>query len=173
NPANPDIHRRTTAQEIWEDTDGRVDVVVSGVGTGGTVTGVGEVLKQKKPSVHIVALEPVTSQVLAGGEPGPHRLQGLGAGFVPEVLNRGVIDEIIAVTEEDAARMNREITRKEGIPIGISSGAAAWAAVEIAKRPEMAGKLIVAVMPSASERYLSAWIYNDIDLESDSIDDLL
>ncbi len=173
NPANPEIHRRTTAEEIWNDTDGRVDVVISGVGTGGTITGVGEVLKARKPSVRMIALEPATSQVIAGKQAGPHRIQGIGAGFVPAVLNREVIDEVIAVREEDVARMNVEVTRKEGIPIGLSAGAAVWAALEVGCRPEMAGKLIVAIIPSSSERYLSAWIYNDISLDSDSIEDLL
>ncbi|MCL5269381.1 MAG: cysteine synthase A [bacterium] len=173
NPANPEIHRLTTAEEIWEDTDGRVDAIVAGVGTGGTITGVGQVLKQRKPSVRIIALEPATSRVLAGKEPGPHRLQGIGAGFIPEVLDRSVIDEVMAVGEEEAARLNHEVTTKEGIPIGISSGAAVWAALEVARRPEMDGKLIVAIIPSSSERYLSAWIYSDIKAESDSVDDLV
>jgi cysteine synthase A len=173
NPANPEIHRRTTAEEIWRDTDGRVDVIVAGVGTGGTITGIGDVLKARKPGLKMVAIEPTTSQVLVGKSAGPHRLQGIGAGFIPEVLDAKVIDEVIAVSEQDAARVNFEITRKEGIPIGISSGAAAWAALEIAKRPEMAGKLIVAIMPSSSERYLSTWIYNDIGLDSDPLDDLI
>jgi cysteine synthase A len=173
NPANPEAHRRTTAQEIWNDTDGRVDVVISGVGTGGTITGVGEILKQLKPSVRIIALEPAASQVIAGQDPGPHRLQGIGAGFIPDVLNRSIIDEVMAVKEEDARRTNLEVTRQEGIPLGISSGAAAWAAIEVGKRPEMQGKLIVAIIPSPSERYLSTWIYDDINLESDSVDDLI
>lgn len=173
NPANPAIHRNTTALEIWEDTDGAVDVLISGVGTGGTITGVSEVLKEKKPSVHCVAVEPATSQVLHGEAPGPHRIQGIGAGFVPEVLNRDIIDEVIAVKEEDAAAANYAVTKKEGIPIGISSGAAVAAALEIAKRPEMEGKMIVAIIPSCSERYLSAWIYANVNLESDSIDDLM
>ncbi|MEN6627634.1 MAG: cysteine synthase A [Candidatus Sumerlaeia bacterium] len=173
NPSNPEIHRRTTAEEIWNDTDGRVDVVVCGVGTGGTITGVGEALKVRKPSVRMVALEPETSQVMAGKPAGPHRIQGIGAGFIPKVLNMGVVDEIIPVTEADVLRMNREVTRKEGIPIGLSSGAAVWAALEIGKRPGMEGKLIVAIAPSSSERYLSAWIYADIDAESDPIDDLM
>ena len=173
NPANPEIHRNTTAEEIWNDTDGKVDVVVAGVGTGGTITGVGEVLKQRKPEIKIVTIEPASSQVIAGKPAGPHRLQGLGAGFIPDNLHKDVLDEVIAVVEEDALRINHEVTRKEGIPIGISSGANIWAALEIAKRPEMKGKLIVCVVPSCSERYLSAWIYNDINLESDSVEDLL
>ena len=173
NPANPEIHRRTTAEEIWNDTDGRVDVVVGGVGTGGTITGVGEVLKQRKPSVRIVAIEPAKSPVLSGGESGGHGLQGLGAGFIPAVMNMQVVDEVIKVYEEDARRMNYEVVRKEGIPVGISSGAAVWAGLQVAKRPEMEGKLMVIVIPSSSERYLSSWIYEDINLESDSIDDLI
>ena len=173
NPANPEVHRRTTAEEIWNDTDGRVDAVIAGVGTGGTLTGIGEALKARKPSIRIVAVEPRNSQVLVGKEAGPHRLQGIGAGFIPKVLNREVIDEVIAVTDEDAQRVNREVTRAEGIPLGISSGAAAWAALQLAKRPEMEGKLIVAIMPSTSERYLSSWIYSDIGMESDSVEDLI
>jgi cysteine synthase A len=173
NPANPEIHRLTTAEEIWRDTDGRVDVIVSGVGTGGTITGVGEVLKKRKPSVRMIALEPETSQVMAGKPAGPHKIQGIGAGFVPDVLNMDVVDEIIAVREEDVRLMNHEVTHKEGIPIGLSAGAAVWAAVEVGKRPDMEGKLIVAIIPSSSERYLTAWIYSDIDIESDSVDDLM
>jgi cysteine synthase A len=172
NPANPEIHRRTTAPEIWDDTAGKVDAVISGVGTGGTITGVGEVLKQHKPSVRMIALEPAGSQVLAGRPPGPHRLQGIGAGFIPQVLNTAIIDEIIPVTEEDALALNQAVTRTEGIPIGISSGAAVWAALQVARRPEMRGKLIVAIMPSCSERYLSSWIYGDLNLDSDPLEDL-
>jgi cysteine synthase A len=173
NPANPEIHRKTTAEEIWNDTDGRVDAVVSGVGTGGTITGVGEVLKKRKASLRMIAVEPVTSQVLAGNAPGPHRLQGIGAGFVPDVLNTGVIDEIVAVAEDDARKVNVDVCQKEGIPLGISSGAAVWAGLQIAKRPDMAGKLIVVIVPSTSERYLSSWLYDTIGIESDSIDDLI
>ncbi len=173
NPANPAIHERTTAEEIWNDTDGRVDVIISGVGTGGTITGLGRALKPRKPSLRLIALEPETSQVIVGSAPGPHRLQGIGAGFIPDVLDRSVIDEVIAVREEDAARMNHEVCRKEGIPIGISSGAAVWAALEVAARPGMEGKMVVAIIPSSSERYLSAWIYNDINLDSDSVEDLV
>ena len=173
NPANPEIHRRTTAEEIWNDTDGKVDVVVSAVGTGGTLTGIGEVLKGRKPSLRMVAVEPVTSQVLAGKPAGPHRIQGIGAGFVPDVLDASVIDEIIAASEEDSARLNYEVTRKEGIPIGISSGAAVWAALQVAQRDEMAGKMIVVIIPSSSERYLSTWIYANINVDSDSIEDLV
>ena len=173
NPANPEIHRRTTAEEIWRDTDGRVDLVVAGVGTGGTITGVAEVIKPRKPSFKAVAVEPAGSPVLSGGQPGPHKLQGIGAGFVPEVLNRAILDEVITVKEEDAGAVAKAINREEGIPVGISSGAIAWAALQVAKRPENAGKLIVAVMPSCCERYLSSWLFADIGIESDSLDDLL
>jgi cysteine synthase A len=173
NPSNPAMHRRTTAEEIWADTDGAVDVVISSVGTGGTLTGIGQGLKAHKPSVRMVAVEPATSQVLAGKEPGPHRLQGIGAGFIPSVLDRSIIDEVIPVTEDNAQRVNLAVIRQEGIPIGISSGAAIWAGLEIAKRPEMKDKMIVVIVPSCSERYLSTWIYNDINLESDSLDDLI
>ncbi len=173
NPANPEIHRRTTAEEIWRDTDGRVDIVVAGVGTGGTITGVAEVIKPRKPSFKAVAVEPAGSPVLSGGQPGPHKLQGIGAGFVPEVLNRAILDEVITVKEEDAGAVSKAINREEGIPVGISSGAIAWAALQVAKRPENAGKLIVAVMPSCCERYLSSWLFADIGIESDPLDDLL
>lgn len=173
NPANPEIHRRTTAEEIWRDTDGRVDLVVAGVGTGGTITGVAEVIKPRKPNFKAVAVEPAGSPVLSGGQPGPHKLQGIGAGFVPEVLNRAILDEVITVKEEDAGAVAKAINREEGIPVGISSGAIAWAALQVAKRPENAGKLIVAVMPSCCERYLSSWLFADIGIESDSLDDLL
>ncbi|NUN94274.1 MAG: cysteine synthase A [Verrucomicrobiae bacterium] len=169
NPANVEIHRKTTAEEIWRDTDGKVDIVISGVGTGGTITGVGEVLKKRKPSVRMIAVEPAGSPVLAGGKPGPHKLQGLGAGFVPDILNRTVIDEIIPVKEEDAGPVSKEINTLEGIPVGISSGAAAWAALQVAKRPENQGKLIVAVMPSCCERYLSSWLFADVIVESDLV----
>ncbi len=173
NPANPEIHRRTTAEEIWRDTDGRVDIVVAGVGTGGTITGVAEVIKPRKPSFKAVAVEPAGSPVLSGGQPGPHKLQGIGAGFIPEVLNRAILDEVITVKEEDAGAVAKAINREEGIPVGISSGAIAWAALQVAKRPENAGKLIVAVMPSCCERYLSSWLFADIGIESDSLDDLI
>ncbi|MCC7519137.1 MAG: cysteine synthase A [Verrucomicrobiae bacterium] len=169
NPANVEIHRKTTAEEIWKDTDGKVDIVVSGVGTGGTITGVGEVLKQRKPSVRMVAVEPAGSPVLAGGKPGPHKLQGLGAGFIPDILNCKIIDEIISVKEEDSAPISKEINTLEGIPVGISSGAAAWAALQLAKRPENKGKTIVAVMPSCCERYLSSWLFADVSVESDPV----
>ncbi len=173
NPANPAIHRRTTAEEIWRDTDGKVDFVVSGIGTGGTITGVGEVLKAKKPSVKIIALEPDASPVLSGGAPGPHKLQGIGAGFVPAVLNTKIYDEIIRVKEADSGPISKQVNQLDGIPIGISSGAAVWAAIQLSKRPENKGKQIVVIIPSSSERYLSTWLFADISPESDSLDDLL
>jgi cysteine synthase len=169
NPANPEVHRRTTAEEIWKDTDGRVDFLVAGVGTGGTITGVAEVLKPRKPSFKAIAVEPAGSPVLSGGKPGPHKLQGLGAGFVPDVLNTKVLDEIIRVKEEDSAPLSKEVNQLDGIPIGISSGAAVWAALQVAQRPENKGKLIVAIMPSSTERYLSSWLFGDVSVESDSV----
>lgn len=173
NPANPAIHRQTTAEEIWRDTDGKVDIVVAGVGTGGTITGVGEVLKARKRGVKIIAVEPDGSPVLSGGQAGPHKLQGIGAGFVPEVLNTKIYDEIIRVKEADSGPVSKQINQLDGIPVGVSSGAVAWAALQLAQRVENKGKLIVAIMPSASERYLSSWLFADVGTESDSLDDLL
>ncbi len=161
NPANPEAHRKTTAEEIWNDTDGEVDILVAGVGTGGTITGVAEVLKKRKPSFRAIAVEPVESPVLSGGEPGPHKLQGIGAGFIPDVLNTELIDEIVKVTQADAGQTARRLAREEGIVVGISSGAAAWAALEVARRPESAGKTIVVVLPDTGERYLSTWLFDD------------
>jgi cysteine synthase A len=161
NPANPEIHRLTTAEEIWRDTDGRVDILVAGVGTGGTITGVSEVLKQKKPGFKAIAVEPAASPVLSGGKPGPHKIQGIGAGFVPDVFKREVVDEIIQVTNENAGATARRLAKEEGILAGISSGAATWAAIEVAKRPENKGKLIVVIIPDTGERYLSTWLFQD------------
>jgi cysteine synthase A len=163
NPANPEIHRQTTAEEIWRDTDGRADFLVSGVGTGGTLTGIAEVIKSRKPGFKVVAVEPAGSPVLAGGKPGPHKIQGIGAGFIPKVLRTELIDEIIQVKEENAGDIARRVTREEGIPVGISSGAAIWAALQVAARPENAGQLIVVIIPSSGERYLSTWLYENID----------
>jgi cysteine synthase A len=161
NPANPEIHRTTTAEEVWADTDGAVDIFVGGVGTGGTISGVGEVLKHRKKSVQIIAIEPEKSPVLSGGQPGPHKIQGIGAGFVPGVYNKDVVDEIIKVKEEDAGDTARTLAKKEGIFVGISSGAALWAALQVARRDENSGKLIVVLLPDTGERYLSTWLWDE------------
>ena len=162
NPANPEIHRLTTAEEIWRDTDGRVDILVAGVGTGGTITGVAEVLKAKKPGLRIIAIEPEGSPVLSGGKPGGHKIQGIGAGFVPDVLRTDLIDEIVTVGNDDAGVTARRLAREEGILAGISSGAAAFAALKVARRPENRGKLIVVVLPDTGERYLSTWLFQEL-----------
>ena len=162
NPANPEIHRRTTAEEIWRDTDGRADILVAGVGTGGTITGVGEVLKKRKPGFRTVAVEPDASPVLSGGEKGPHPIQGIGAGFVPAILNEDIVDEIVRVPNENALGTARTLAREEGLLVGISSGAAVWAAEQVAARPESDGKLIVVIIPSFGERYLSTVLYSDL-----------
>jgi cysteine synthase A len=162
NSANPHVHRETTALEIWEDTDGNVDVLVAGVGTGGTITGVAEVIKKKKPSFKAVAVEPADSPILSGGKAGPHKIQGIGAGFIPEILNREVIDEVVTVSNEDAFSMARRMAKEEGIPVGISSGAAVWAALEVAKRSDNSGKLLVAIIPSCGERYLSTPLAEEV-----------
>lgn len=161
NPANPQVHRETTAEEIWEDTEGRVDILVSGIGTGGTITGVAEVIKARKPEFKSIAVEPKDSPVLSGGKPGSHKIQGIGAGFVPQVLRMDLVDEIIQVTNEDAGVMARRLIREEGILAGISSGAATWVAVEVARRPQNEGKLIVVVLPDTGERYLSTWLFQE------------
>jgi cysteine synthase len=165
NPANPEIHRRTTAEEIWRDTDGKVDAVISGVGTGGTITGIAEVLKPRRPSLQMIAVEPEDSPILSGGIPGPHKIQGIGAGFVPAVLNVDLIDEVIKIGNETAFAMARKVARLEGIAVGISSGAALAAAIEIGRRPEMEGKMVVAILPSFAERYLSTALFEGIGLE--------
>lgn len=161
NPSNPEIHRKTTAEEVWKDTDGKVDFFIGGVGTGGTITGVGEVLKKRNPGVKIIAVEPEKSPVLSGGQPSPHKIQGIGAGFIPDVLNRSIIDEIIKVKDEDAGTTAREAAKQEGLLIGISSGAALWAALQVAQRPGNEGKQIVVVLPDTGERYLSTWLFDD------------
>jgi cysteine synthase A len=161
NPSNPDIHRHTTAEEIWEDTDGKVDILVAGVGTGGTITGIAEVIKKKKSGFQAVAVEPDTSPVLSGGRPGPHKIQGIGAGFVPEVLNRSIVDEIVRVNHEDAGKTARLLAKTEGILAGISGGAALWAAMEIGRRKENKGKMIVVILPDTGERYLSTWLFKE------------
>ncbi|MHC5036612.1 MAG: cysteine synthase A [Planctomycetota bacterium] len=162
NPANPEVHRRTTAEEIWEDTDGAVDVLVAGVGTGGTITGVSEVIKGRKPAFRAIAVEPADSPVLSGGKAGPHKIQGIGAGFVPDVLDRERIDEVILVRHEDAGLASRRLAREEGILVGISSGAALFAALEVAKRPESEGRMIVVMLPDTGERYLSTWLFEEV-----------
>jgi cysteine synthase A len=162
NPANPEIHRKTTAEEIWRDTDGKVDVLISGVGTGGTITGVSEVIKSRKPSFRAIAVEPDASSVLSGGEKGPHKIQGIGAGFVPTVLNTKIYDEIIRVTDENALLTARRMATLEGLLVGISSGAAVWAALQVAARDENAGKLLVVIIPSFGERYLSSALYQHL-----------
>jgi cysteine synthase A len=161
NPANPRVHRETTAEEIWRDTEGQVDILISGVGTGGTITGVAQVIKVRKPSFKAVAVEPANSPVLSGGEKGPHKIQGIGAGFIPEVLEQSLIDDVVTVTNDDAFETARSAAKLEGMLCGISSGAAIWAALEVAKRPESAGKTIVAIIPSTGERYISTDLFND------------
>ncbi len=161
NPANTEIHRITTAEEIWRDTNGKVDILVSGVGTGGTITGITEVIKSKKPKFRAIAVEPADSPILSGGKPGSHKIQGIGAGFIPDILRMDLIDEVVRVTNEDAGATARRLAKEEGILAGISSGAATWAAIEIARRPENQGKLIVVILPDTGERYLSTWLFQE------------
>jgi cysteine synthase A len=163
NAANPDVHRRTTAEEIWKDTNGAVDIIISGVGTGGTITGIGEALKERKPTLKMIAVEPKDSPVLSGGAPGPHKIQGIGAGFKPDILNAGIIDEIIGVSNDDAFATARLVARTEGMPVGISSGAALWAAIQVAGRSENKGKMIVVILSSSAERYLSTALFDGLD----------
>lgn len=165
NPANPEIHRKTTAEEIWRDTDGRVDMFVSGIGTGGTITGVGEVLKERNPDLQIIAVEPDASPILSGGEKGPHQLQGIGAGFVPDILNTKIYDDVVRVKNDDAMTTARRMASEDGLLVGISSGAAVWAAMEMGKRPENKGKLIVVIIPSCGERYLSTALFSHLDVD--------
>jgi cysteine synthase A len=162
NPANPEVHRRTTAEELWADTDGKIDILISGVGTGGTITGVSAALKARKPSFQAIAVEPEASPVLSGGTPGPHKIQGIGAGFVPDVLNREAYDDVVRVSNENAYETARRFGKEEGLLLGISGGAAAWAALEVGRRPENAGKLIVFIAPSNGERYLSTPLYEEV-----------
>jgi cysteine synthase A len=169
NPANPEVHRRTTAEEIWRDTDGKVDFLVSGIGTGGTLTGVASVVKKRRPEFRAIAVEPVGSPVLSGGGPGPHKIQGIGAGFVPGVLDTALIDEVIQVNEEDTLKVARDLCALEGIPSGISTGAITWAALQVAARKENEGKLIVSIAPSCAERYLSTWLFDGINVDSDEL----
>ncbi len=173
NPANPAVHRRTTAEEIWRDTDGKVDFLVAGVGTGGTISGVADVIKRYKSSFKAVAVEPTRSAILSGGQPGPHKIQGIGGGFIPDNLNLKIVDEVIQVAEEDSGPISREVSQLDGIPIGISSGAAVWAALQVAKRPENKGRTIVVIIPSSSERYLSTWLFSDINTDSDDVSEFI
>ncbi len=169
NPANPKVHRETTAEEIWEDTDGEVDILIAGVGTGGTITGIAEVIKQRKPSFQAIAVEPSNSPILSGGQPGPHRIQGIGAGFVPEILRRDLIDEVITVSDEQSMVFGRRLAREEGLLSGISTGAALYAALQVGKRPENAGRLIVLIQPSFGERYLSTPMFQDLVMETAAV----
>jgi cysteine synthase len=169
NLANPEIHRYTTAEEIWRDTEGKIDILVAGVGTGGTITGITEVIKKRKPSLKAIAVEPAASPVLSGGKPGSHKIQGIGAGFIPDVFKKELIDEIIQVSNENAGATARRLAKEEGILAGISSGAAVWAAVEVAKRPENKGKLIVVIIPDTGERYLSTWLFQEVNQQTPTI----